>query len=75
MNHSNSASIQLREKENEAEETLREIDKLNDIHEAQPEYRTVRVKVDPKYNQLTNDYIMLTHQIQNQLNKSKEIAK
>jgi len=68
------ASIQLREKENEAEETLREIDKLNDIHEAEPEYRTVRVKVDPKYNQLTNDYIMLTHQIQNQLNKSKEIA-
>ena len=67
--------MQLREKENEAEETLRAIDKLNDIQEAEPEYRTVRVQVDPKYNQLTNDYIMLTHQIQNQLNKSTEIAK
>jgi len=68
------ASAQLKEKEDEAESTLRAIDALNDIDETEPEYRTIRVPVDPKYTPLTNDYVRLTHQIQNQLNKSKELA-
>ena len=69
------ASAQLKQKEDEAESTLRAIDALNDIKEAEPEYRTIRVPVDPKYTPLTNDYMRLTHQIQNQLNQSKELAR
>jgi len=69
------ASAQLKEKEDEAESTLRAIDALNDIDETEPEYRTIRVPVDPKYTPLTNDYVRLTHQIQNQLNQSKELAR
>merc|ERR1711892_405824 len=68
------ASAQLKEKEDEAESTLRAIDALNDIDETEPEYRTIRGPVDPKYTPLTNDYVRLTHQIQNQLNQSKELA-
>jgi len=64
----------LREKENEAEATLREIDQLKDVQEAEPVYREIKVQVDPRYKALTNQYIMLTHYIQTQLNKSKELA-
>ena len=65
----------MREKENEAEATLREIDQLKDVKEAEPVYREIKVQVDPRYKALTNQYIMLTHYIQTQLNKSKELAR